>query len=60
MTRTQRLEFLLQALDTVVRLDNKDKVIYIDFDVQLSPVNIHDITELKAVYKYRVQYEIPC
>jgi hypothetical protein len=60
MTRLQRLEFLLAALKAVVRIDTAGKVLYLDFDVQLSPVNAHDIQELKLQYEFRVQYEIPC
>ncbi len=60
MTRLQRLEFLLAALAGVGRIDQKQKVIYLDFNIQLSPVNAHDIQELKLQYKFRIQYEIPC
>ena len=60
MTRAQRLTFLLEALADIARPDNKQKVLYLDFNVQLSPVNAHDIQELKTEYKYRVQYQIPC
>jgi hypothetical protein len=60
MTKLQRLEFLLHALAGVGRIDQKQKVIYLDFDIQLSPVNAHDIQELKENYKFRVQYQIPC
>ena len=59
MTRLQRLDFLLQALQGLGRIDKKEKVIYVPFDVQLSPVHAHDISELKLNYKFRVQYEIP-
>jgi hypothetical protein len=58
MTRLQRLDFLLKALQGLGRIDAKDKVIYMPYDVQLSPVNAHDISELKRFYKFRIQYEI--
>jgi hypothetical protein len=60
MTRVQRLEFLLRAMSGTCRIDQVHKVIYLPFDIQLSPVNAHDISELKAEFKFRVQYEIPC
>jgi hypothetical protein len=60
MTRLQRLQFLLGALQDIARIDNAGKVIYINWNVQLSPVHAHDIAELKAEYLYRVQYEITC
>lgn len=55
-----RIEFLLQALESAGRIDREEKVIYFPFDFQFSPVNIHDLEELKREHKYIVQYEIPC
>jgi len=55
-----RHQFLLQALTGTGRIDRFEKIIYLPFDYPLSPVNMHDINELQRLYKYRLQYEIPC
>lgn len=59
MTRLERLQFLLGQLEGCGRIDRAEKVIYLPFDVQLSPVNAHDLSELKYNFKFRIQYEIP-
>lgn len=60
MTRLERLRFLLGQLEGTGRIDQAAKVVYLPFDVQLSPVNAHDLSELKHEYQFRIQYEIPC
>lgn len=60
MTRLERLQFLLGQLEGCGRIDRAEKVIYLPFDVQLSPLNAHDLSELKHTYRFRIQYEITC
>jgi len=56
----QRLEFLLTALQATGKVDRAQKVLYLPFDIELNLIELHDIAQLKHIYKFRVQYEIPC